>query len=78
MHPLQINVSDLSDTEIDERIKELTKKYFLAIRVSPTAAEQVVMLLDDYKNEYQVRMERKRSDMAKSMGTDLDDLINIG
>jgi hypothetical protein len=78
MHPLQINVSNLSDNEIDERIKELTKKYFLAMRVSPTAAEQIVMLLEDYRNEYQLRIDKKRSDVETSMGTNLDDLINIG
>jgi len=78
MHPLQPSVSSLSDNELDEKIKELTKKYFMAIRSSPTVAEQIVILLDSYKFEYQVRLDQKRSDLQSSTGTDLDDLINIG
>lgn len=78
MHPLQINISSLTDSELDEKIKELSKKYFLALKVSPTAAEQVVMLLDDYKFEYQTRLENKRTDSEKTLGNDLDDLINVG
>jgi flagellar biosynthesis chaperone FliJ len=78
MHPLQTDISGLSDNELDERIKELTKKYFQAIRLSPSAAEQIIMMLEDYKHEYQNRLERKRTDMERSMGTNLDDLINIG
>jgi len=78
MHPLQKNISSLTDSELDEKIKELTKKYFMAIRTSPSVAEQVVILLDDYKFEYQTRLDQKRSDMQKNTGTDLDDLINIG
>jgi flagellar biosynthesis chaperone FliJ len=78
MHPLQVDISGLSDNELDERIKELTKKYFQAIRFSPSAAEQIIMMLEDYKHEYQNRLERKRTDMERSMGTNLDDLINIG
>jgi hypothetical protein len=78
MHPLQVNISSLTDSELDEKIKELSKKYFLALRVSPTAAEQIVMLLDDYKFEYQTRLENKRTDSEKNLGNDLDDLINVG
>jgi hypothetical protein len=78
MHPLQIDVSALTDNEIDEKIKELTKKYFLVMKMSPQAANQVLMLLEDYKMEQDNRNLKRQEDMRKTLGTDLDDLINIG
>ena len=77
MHPLQIKISSLSDSELDEKIKELSKKYFVALKVCPTTADQIIMLLDDYKFEYQTRLENRAS-REKSLGNDLDDLINVG
>jgi hypothetical protein len=78
MHPLQPDLTTLTDNEIDEKIKELTKKYFMAMSLSPSAAQQIVLLLDDYKFEYQLRLEKKKNEMQKNLGSDLDDLINIG
>jgi hypothetical protein len=78
MHPLHGSVSSLTDSELDERIKDLTKKYFIAIRTSPGVADQLVMILDECRNEYQTRLDKKRYDIQKNLGTDLDDLINIG
>lgn len=78
MHPLQPDLTTLTDNEIDEKIKELTKKYFMAMSLSPSSAQQIVLLLDDYKFEYQLRLEQKKNEMQKNLGSDLDDLINIG
>jgi hypothetical protein len=36
------------------------------------------MLLDGYKEEQQNRQFRRQEEMKKSLGTDFDDLINIG
>ena len=78
MHPLQIELSSLSDNEIDEKIKELTKKYFTVMRVSPSASTQVLMLLEDYRTEQQNRQFSKQDNYKNDLGTDFDDLINIG
>ncbi len=78
MHPLmQSDLSSLSDTELEDKVKELTKKYFTALQVSPTASGQVLMLLDEYKNEQDHR-KIKQYQSLKNNGTDFDDLINIG
>jgi menaquinone-dependent protoporphyrinogen IX oxidase len=68
----------LTDNELDENIKTLTKRYFTVLNVSPSASFQVVMLLEGYKEEQQNRQFRRQEEMKKSLGTDFDDLINIG
>ena len=78
MHPLQPDLTVLTDNEIEENIKNLTKKYFTVMNVSPSASNQVLMLLEGYRSEQQNRQFRKQEEMKKSLGTDFDDLINIG
>ena len=78
MHPLQINLTKLSDSELEEKIRELTKKYTTVLQVSPSAGTQLLMLLEDYKFEKSTRDQRKIDEMNKQLGSDLDDLINIG
>lgn len=77
MHPLQKDISHLTDTELEEKIKELTKKYFTVMKVSPSVSTQVLMLLEDYRNEQSLR-EFNRSVQKKDLGDEFDDLINIG
>lgn len=70
MHPLQVNIKDLSDKDLEEKIQELTRKYFQALRFSPSIANQIVLLLDGYKIEQQERL------IAKSNGSNGDDELN--
>ena len=77
-HPLQPDLTKLTEQQLDDGIRDLTKKYFSATRFSPTAAGQIVMLLDGYRDE-KTKREMQRVDQAKSSyNTDLDGLINIG
>lgn len=78
MHPLQANLTTLSDNELEDKIKELTKKYFAAVRVSPTVSTQILMLLEDYKHEQQLREFKKNENSKSELGEDFDGLINIG
>ncbi len=77
MHPLQVDISSLTDNEIEDKIKELTKKYFVVLQVSPSASQQVLMLLEDYKAEQQSR-EFNRQNTKSDIGDEFDGLINIG
>ena len=77
-HPLQADLTKLSEQELEDKIRDLTKKYFSAMRMSPQATGQIVMLLDGYKDE-KIKREQKRLDDVKSnYNSDLDGLINIG
>lgn len=76
MHPLQNNVTELTDQELDNKINELSRKYFQALRFVPSVANQVAMLIDGYKSEQQRRaveaaLNRRPDDPS------FDDLINI-
>lgn len=75
-HPLQPDITNLSDQELENQITTLTKKYFQALRFVPGAANQVAMLLDGYKWEQQRRIIAKTL-RPKDEDTDFGDLINI-
>lgn len=71
IHPLGNDITKLTDQELENKIQDLTKKYFQALRFSPSVASQVVLLLDSYKLEQQDRF------IAKSQkSNDGDDEIN--
>jgi len=76
MHPLQPDITGLTDQELDNKITELTKKYFQAIRFVPGAAQQVSMMLEGYKWEQQRRTIEK-SKRISNTDTDFDDLIKV-
>jgi hypothetical protein len=76
MHPLQPNITGLTDQELENKITELTKKYFQALRVVPGAAQQVSMMLDGYKWEQQRRLIEKQK-RTKDDDPAFDDLIKI-
>jgi hypothetical protein len=76
MHPLQPDLTVLSDQELENKTNELNRKYFQALRYSPTAAGQISMMLEGFRWEAQ----RRAMDRAKQKNNDdpgLDDLIKI-
>ena len=77
-HPLQPDLTMLSEQELEDKIRDLTKKYFSAMRMSPAAAGQIVMLLDGYKDEKFKREQKRLDDVKSNYNSDLDGLINIG
>ncbi len=76
MHPLQPNITGLTDQELENKITELTKKYFQALRVVPGAAQQVSMMLEGYKWEQQRRAIEKTKKLTNN-DSDFDDLIKV-
>ena len=76
MHPLQSDITGLTDQEIENKIHELSKKYFQAIRFVPGAAQQISMMLEGYKWEQQRRaIEREKQKTADEPF--FEDLIKI-
>lgn len=76
MHPLQPDITGLTDQELENKITELTKKYFQALRIVPGAAQQVSLMLEGYKWEQQRRTIEK-SKRINDNNTDFDDLIKV-
>lgn len=76
IHPLGNDISKLSDQELENKIQDLTKKYFQAMRFSPSVASQVVLLLDSYKLEHEERLIAK-SRQKDDGESDLNALIKV-
>jgi len=74
-HPLEEDLSLLKDSEVELKLQELTRKYFLAARMGNAALlTQLNTFVIIYKEELAKRM------LAKTQGTydtDLNQLINV-
>ena len=75
MHPLVQDLDSLKDAELENRIHSLTKKYFAAN--NPGLKQQIVMVLEDYKNELAIRRSKQLQAEYQKRDKDLDNLIKI-
>jgi hypothetical protein len=79
-HPLQEEITNLSDEDISKRIKELSRKVAIARRGrNPEMLEKLQHALLTYQDAIrQRRLEQWHKDYKKARGEpDLGDLINI-
>lgn len=75
MHPL-VDLTNLTDSQIEDKIQDLGKKYFMM--GSSDLKYQIVRLLDLYKIELQNRrMKTYEQQFQKQQDKGLDNLINI-
>ena len=79
INPLIDNLSNFTENELEEKIMDLQRKYFLSH--NPGLQAQIANVLEVYKNELQVRRaieaQRQRDQMQENGESGLDDLINI-
>jgi len=74
-HPLEGKIEDLKDSEVEQRLLELNKKYFQAYRLGkPELLTQLSTFVTIYKNELSRRNHAK---MQGQIDGDLDQLINV-
>jgi hypothetical protein len=73
-HPFEGNLDNLKDSEVEERLHELTKKYFQAARLGkPELLTQLSTFVTIYKEELSRRLRKNSS----PVDGDLDQLINV-
>jgi hypothetical protein len=73
-HPLEGDLSLLKDTEIEQKLIELNKKYYAAARMgSQDLLTQLSTFITIYRDELSNRYARK----LKNDDNDLDQLINV-
>ena len=72
LHPLEDDLSIYSNQELEQKITELTKKYFR--QRNPQVKQQKQQLLDMYKIELRERIQKEQ---RQKLNLDLDKLINI-
>jgi len=75
-HPFQGDIASLSDSEVEEKIKELSKKYFVAQRQNNnhllTQLHDFIIL---YRDELTARSLKRKN--TENRDDDLDNLINV-
>ena len=77
-HPLEEDLSQLKDSEIENKILELNKKYYQAYRLGkPDMLTQISTFITIYKDEMSKRYAEKMKTSRNQMDGDLDQLINV-
>jgi len=75
MHPLVGNLANLKTSELENKINELSKKYFMAPGYE--LQHQISLVLETYKAELAIRRQQEWEKMMESRNKDLDKLINV-
>lgn len=75
MHPLVGSLSSMKDGELENKINDLTSKYFSVNNVE--VQQQIVMVLDTYKEELANRRAAEYNKMMNNRDKGLDKLINV-
>jgi len=75
LHPLAGDLANLKDSELDGKIQDLTKKYFLVQNTGVKA--QIASLLEDYRAEMSKRQQAAWEKMMANRDKSLDKLIKV-
>lgn len=75
MHPLVDNLENIKDGEIENKINDLTRKYFMTR--NPGVQAQIASVLNTYKEEMNKRRAVEYDKMMNNRDKGLDKLINI-
>lgn len=74
-HPLEKDLSSLKDSEIEDELRSLTKKYFIAQRLgNHELLTQVSIFVNIYREELAKRLRKTNN---SQLDGDLDQLINV-
>jgi hypothetical protein len=74
-HPLQEDLSKFTDSEIEQRLQDITRKYFAAQRLG---SRELLTQLSTFATIYREEMSRRHLNRNKgNLDQDLDKLINV-
>jgi HPt (histidine-containing phosphotransfer) domain-containing protein len=74
-NPLVDNLSQLSDDEVNAKIRDLTKRYWQT--QNPQVKQQIQVMLSMFTEEQKSRMAKQQQQSSENGDSDLDNLINI-
>lgn len=74
-NPLVESFDKLTDAEIDEAVRSLSRKYFQTR--NPQLQEQISVLLEMYQEELRTRTAKKALEAQENSNSDLDNLIKV-
>ena len=75
MHPLSEDYTKLKDAEVEARIQDLSRKYFLT--QNSAVKQQIAIFLDIYKTELSARRAKAMEQLYQKRDKDLDSLIKV-
>ena len=75
MHPLSGTLDQFKDNELESKIGDLTKKYFMTYNTE--VKSQIAMLLETYNEELSKRRQSAIKQMMDSRDKNLDKLIRV-
>jgi hypothetical protein len=75
MHPLAGSFEHLKDSEIEEKITDLTKKYFMTQNFE--VQMQISSLLENYKEEIGKRRQLQLQKLMQKSEKSLDNLVKV-
>jgi hypothetical protein len=75
MHPLLDDLKNFKDSELESKVTDLTKKYFMT--QNPGVKAQMSAVLDSLNEELARRREAVYKKAMENRNKDLDKLINI-
>jgi hypothetical protein len=78
-NPLLPDLVKLKDQDLESKISDLSRKYFIALKLGQgLAAQQLALNLDAFKMEQQRRQLQSSQDLAKkTQDGGMEDLINV-
>lgn len=74
-NPLVDSFSGLTDSQLESKISDLQKKYFMTH--NNQVRQQIASILDMYRQEHLSRMAKTREKDIARGNSDLDGLINV-
>jgi hypothetical protein len=75
IHPLAEDFSQLKDADIEQKVQDLSKKYWMVS--NPSVKQQISLLLDMYKTELGARRAKLVQQEYQKRDKDLDNLIKV-
>jgi hypothetical protein len=75
MHPLLDDISVLKDAEIESKVVDLSRKYWMAN--NPSVKHQISIILQMYQEELSIRRSRALNQQYQKRDKGLDDLIKV-
>jgi len=75
IHPLAEDFSRLKDIEIENRLQDLSKKYYQT--QNPNVKQQIAIFIDIYKTELNSRRMKAMEQLYQKRDKDLDSLIKV-
>lgn len=70
------DLREVKDQELENKLHELTKKYWIAARGGNGGlAQQILVALESYKDEMRRRQVEQQRSLMEKQNKDLDDLI---